>query len=135
MNTQSVRYLQNQKLIEQRKLRSCTSCKFQSYNPVDFGQVVTIKGPSYYALARQSAMNNLKSQQYIINQQNLYANMRRHPEQYPIIPWVQQMGLSPGDQRRYSNLWYRQFGTSQALPANDNFGGFYIVGSEVPYTN
>ena len=32
-------------------------------------------------------------------------------------------------------MWWRQFGTSQALPVNDNFGGFYLVGSEVGYTN
>ena len=61
--------------------------------------------------------------------------MRLHPEKFPITPWVQQMNLSVSDQRRYSNMWYRQFGTSQALPVNDNWGGFYVVGSEVPYTN
>ena len=45
------------------------------------------------------------------------------------------MNLTPGQQRAYSNLWWRQFGTSQALPANDDWGGFYCPGSDVPYTN
>ena len=68
-------------------------------------------------------------------QQDLYANMRRQPEKYPIISWVKNMNLTPAEQRQYSNLWYRQFGTSQALPVNDNWGGFFIAGSEVHYTN
>ena len=71
----------------------------------------------------------------IVRQQDLYALMRRRPELFPITSYVQQMNLSLADQRRYSNLWYRQFGTSQALPVNDVWGGFYVVGSEVPYTN
>ena len=61
--------------------------------------------------------------------------MRRRPEIFPIISSVKNIGLTQDQQKAYSNLWYRQFGTSQALPVNDNFGGFYLVGSEVPYTN
>ncbi|MBT3407225.1 hypothetical protein HN415_00935 [Candidatus Woesearchaeota archaeon] len=68
-------------------------------------------------------------------QQNLYAMMRRFPEKFPIISSVKQINLTLAQQRQYSNMWYRQFGTSQALPVNDNFGGFYLVGSDVPYTN
>ena len=71
----------------------------------------------------------------IINQQNLYTLMRLKPETFPIIPSVAFLNLPLNYKRQYSNMWYRQFGTSQALPVNDNFGGFYIVGSEVPYTN
>jgi len=76
-----------------------------------------------------------KFQYYVQNQQNLYALMRRYPNRFPIISSTQNIGLNEGQQRAYSNLWYRQFGTSQALPVNDNFGGFYLIGSNVPYTN
>jgi hypothetical protein len=61
--------------------------------------------------------------------------MRRFPEKFPIIPAVKGLNLTIPQQRQYSNNWYRQFGTSQALPVNDVWGGFYVVGSEVPYTN
>jgi hypothetical protein len=61
--------------------------------------------------------------------------MRRKPELFPITTYVQNMNLTPAEKRQYSNMWYRQFGTSQALPVNDNWGGFYLPGSEVPYTN
>ena len=71
----------------------------------------------------------------IINQQDLYTLMRLKPEIFPIISSVKRMNLPLNYQRQYSNMWYRQFGTSQALPVNDNFGGFYCPGSEVPYTN
>ena len=71
----------------------------------------------------------------IINQQDLYTMMRLKPESFPIIPSVKRLNLPLNYQRQYSNMWYRQFGTSQALPVNGNFGGFYCVGSEVPYTN
>ena len=68
-------------------------------------------------------------------QQNLYTMMRLHPEKFPIISSVKNINLTLGQQRAYSNRWYRQFGTSQALPVNDNFGGFYCQGSEVPFTS
>ena len=61
--------------------------------------------------------------------------MRLHPEKFPIISSVKKMNLTLHQQRAYSNMWYRQFGTSQALPVNDNFGGFHVVGSDVPYTH
>ena len=76
-----------------------------------------------------------KYQYYVQNQQNLYALMRRRPQLFPIISSTQNINLTPAQQRQYSTLWYRQFGTSQALPANDNFGGFYLAGSDVPYTD
>ena len=79
--------------------------------------------------------SNYNFQKYVLNQQDLYAKMRHHPELFPIISSVKGLRLTPGQQRAYSNLWYRQFGTSQALPVNDNWGGFYVVGSEVPFTN
>ena len=61
--------------------------------------------------------------------------MRLYPHRFPIISKVKNLNLTYAQKRAYSNMWWRQFGTSQALPVNDNFGGFYLVGSEVPYTN
>jgi hypothetical protein len=112
-----------------------TGYTFQSYDPTNFGQDVRVCLPSLCSLNLNCGLNQQNYQNYVLKQQNLYALMRRRPELFPIISSVKEINLSPADQRRYSNLWYRQFGTSQALPANDNFGGFYVVGSEVPFTN
>jgi hypothetical protein len=117
------------------KNKVCTTYQFQSYDPLNFGKVVSVKAPISCVLQKNCSINQYKFQQYVMNQQNTYALMRRFPERFPIIPWVQQMGLTKGQQRAYSNNWYRQFGTSNAMPVNDNWGGFYVVGSEVPYTN
>jgi hypothetical protein len=112
------------------------SChRFQSYEPLTFGQNIKICTPNTCKLQSKCNKSNYQFNKYVLGQQNLYAKMRRQPELFPIISWVKGMNLSPGQQRAYSNLWYRQFGTSQAMPVNDNWGGFYIVGSEVPYTN
>ena len=113
----------------------CSCYKFQSYGPIGFGKDIKICSPLYCNYKTLCNNNQYKFLQYVQNQQDLYANMRRNPQNYPIIPWVKEMNLKPSEQRQYSNMWYRQFGTSQALPANDDFGGFYLVGSEVPYTN
>jgi hypothetical protein len=113
----------------------CSNKKFQSYDSFTFGQNITIKSPISCRLQNICNKNEYNYQKYVLNQQNLYAMMRHHPEKFPIISSVKDINLKPNQQRAYSNLWYRQFGTSQALPVNDNFGGFYLVGSEVPYTN
>lgn len=113
----------------------CACRKFQSYNAATFGQNIKICTPISCNVQSICNKNNLQYQQYVLDQQNLYARMRRFPEQFPIITWVKNMNLTLGEQRAYSNLWYRQFGTSQALPVNSDFGGFYLPGSEVPYTN
>lgn len=115
--------------------QNCEKNTFQSYNAKNFAKEVDI----YLFSELAQRINCMKSSVYrnrLLNQQqNLYAMMRRFPEKFPIISTVKQMNLTLAQQRQYSNMWYRQFGTSQALPVNDNFGGFYCVGSEVPYTN
>ncbi len=120
---------------ENVKHLKCSCHKFQSYNPYTFGRDIKLCSPITCNVQQICNKNNLQYQQYVINQQNLYAMMRRHPEKFPITPYVQDMNLTPQQQRAYSNLWYRQFGTSQARGVNDIWGGFYVVGSEVPYTN
>ena len=125
---------QNSKSCNINKLK-CSCRKFQSYQPATFGQNIPICTPITCNVQKICSQNQYKFSKYVLNQQNLYARMRRYPEQFPIITSVKEIGLTIPQQRAYSYLWYRQFGTSQALPANDNWGGFYIPGSEVPYTN
>ena len=117
------------------KPKVCTTYRFQSYNVNNFGQDVIYKAPISCALQKNCSMNQYQFNAYVMRQQNLYTLMRRFPWKFPLIPWVSKNGLTPAEQRQYSNLWYRQFGTSQAMPANDDWGGFYCPGSEVPYTN
>ena len=114
----------------------CSSYNFQSYNPATFGKTIKLTNPIPCALQEKcnSAQNRFNAQ--ILAQQNLYASMRRRPEIFPIISSVKGLNLTLGQQRQYSNNWYRQFGTSQAIGVNSNvWGGTYIPGSEVPYTN
>ena len=130
MNQNSNRY--NSKL---KNSKICTTYKFQSYDPLTFGKVITYHRPISCAIQKNCNINQCNFNKFVWNQQNTYALMRRFPERFPIIPWTQNMNLTPGQQRQYSNNWYRQFSTSNALPCNDNWGGFYQPGSEVPYTN
>ena len=115
--------------------QNCEPVTYQSYGKFNFGKENTF----YYFSELANRINCMKSSVYrnrlLNHQQNLYAMMRRFPEKFPIISSVKQINLTLAQQRQYSNMWYRQFGTSQALPVNDNFGGFYLVGSDVPYTN
>lgn len=112
--------------------RKCTVYNFQSY---ETGKVQKYKQPISCVLQKNCSMSQYKFNKYVEGQQNLYALMRRFPERFPLISSTQNINLTPAEQRIYSNMWYRQFGTSQAMPVNDNWGGFYVVGSEVPYTN
>lgn len=113
----------------------CNCIITQSYDAATFGQNIKTCSPNACNVQLICNNDNYRFQRYVLHQQNLYALMRRFPERFPIISWVKNMNLRPGEQRAYSNLWYRQFGTSQALPANSDWGGFYVPGSEVPYTN
>ena len=113
----------------------CTCDYFQSYNKFTLGKNIKLCFTSQLWNNMLCQNNQNAVLRKIIRQQDLYALMRRYPDRFPIIPSIMQLNLSKADQRRYSNNWYRQFGTSQALPVNDNWGGFYVVGSEVPYVN
>ena len=117
------------------KEQTCKCKRFQSYNRATFGENVKICTPISCYLQKNCSINQYKFNKFVWDQQNLYAKMRRQPESFPIISSVKGLNLTLQQQRAYSNMWYRQFGTSQNLPANDNWGGFYVVGSEVPYTN
>ena len=113
----------------------CTVYNFQSYNTINLGKVIPYKAPISCSVQNNCSINQYKFNQYVANQQDTYALMRRMPEKFPLIPSSQYLCYTPQQQRFVSNRWYRQFGTSQSLPANDNWGGFYVAGSEVPYTN
>jgi hypothetical protein len=122
------------KNISKNRLK-CSCQKFQSYDRLTFGEVINTCSPISCNVTATCNKQQYNFQKYVLNQQNLYALMRRHPEKFPLIPWVSEMNLTPAQQRSYSNLWYRQFGTSQALPVNDNWGGFFLPGTETPWTN
>ena len=114
----------------------CSSYNFQSYNPSTFGKIIKLTYPLPCALQEKCNNAQYRFSRQILEQQNLYALMRRKPEIFPIISSVKGLNLTLGQQRQYSNNWYRQFGTSQAIGVNSNvWGGTYIPGSEVPYTN
>ena len=126
----------NSKRCTQNKNPLKTSTiRIQSYNLPTFGKTVNYCSPIECNVLRLCDQNQNQFNQYVQNQQNLYQLMRLYPERFPILSSVQNIGLNEWEKRKYSNLWYRQFGTSQAYPVNDNYGGFYLVGSETPYTN
>ena len=113
----------------------CSCFHYQSYNKFTLGKNIKL---CYTAQLWNNILcqNNQNAKlRKIIRQQDLYTLMRRYPERFPIISSIKQLNLSKSDQRRYSNNWYRQFGTSQSLPVNDVWGGFYVAGSDVPYVN
>ena len=132
-------YTKNYKNIYKKKncvnTKNCSCTKFQSYDAATFGQNVKICTPISCLVQLNCNNDNYRFQQYVNNQQNLYARMRRFPEQFPIISWVKDMNLNIYEQRAYSNMFYRRLGTSQSLPVNDDWGGFALTGSETPYTN
>ena len=115
--------------------QNCEPVTYQTYNKLNFGKEVTV----YYFSQLANNINCMKSSVYrnrlLNHQQNLYAMMRRFPEKFPIISSVKNMNLTLAQQRQYSNMWWRQFGTSQALPVNGNFGGFFLPGSDTPFVN
>ena len=113
----------------------CAVNKFQSYNAINFGKTIQIKSPITCNINKLNLISQYNYQKYVLSQQNLYALMRRFPEKFPIIPSVKGLNLTIGEQKQYSNNWYRQFSTSQSMPVNDVWGGTYIPGSDVPYTN
>jgi hypothetical protein len=125
INNNSNRYNQNK----------CVCRKVQSYNRLYDGKDVILCSTISCKISKICKNNQYKFDKYVNNQQNLYALMRHKPESFPIIDSVKRINLTPSQQRSYSNMWYRQFGTSQALPVNDNWGGFNLVGSDVPYIN
>jgi hypothetical protein len=124
----------NSKRCNKRIICGCNN--FQSYNPSNFGKVIKICNPTACAIKQICVKNENRFNASILAQQNLYAIMRRYPERFPIIQSVKNINLTLQEQRQYSNNWYRQFGTSQAIGVNSNVsGGSYVCGSEVPYTN
>ena len=120
---------------ELAKPQICSVFPFQSYANINFGQVVKLPLESELTSKLHCMYSNVYRIRKLNKQQNLYTMMRLYPEKFPIISSVKKINLTLAQQRAYSNRWYRQFGTSQALPVNDNFGGFYCPGSEVPFTS
>ena len=117
------------------KRSNCSENIYQSYSRNAFAKPI-----SFYTLNSLTSQlicskSNVYRLRKLNHQQNLYAMMRRFPEKFPIISSVKNMNLTLPQQRQYSNMWWRQFGTSQALPVNGNFGGFFLPGSDTPFVN
>lgn len=113
----------------------CISSKHQSYGINNFGDEINITRLSNYVNQVNCSKSNVYRHRKLIYQQNLYTMMRLYPHKFPITSKAKLLYNNKTHQRIYSNMWWRQFGTSQGLPVNDNFGGFNLVGSDVRYTN
>ena len=113
----------------------CIKSVYQTYSRKAFAKQIPIYTLNNLTQQLICSKSNVYRLRKLNHQQNLYAMMRRFPEKFPIISSVKNMNLTLAQQRQYSNMWWRQFGTSQALPVNDNFGGFFLPGSDVPFVN
>lgn len=117
------------------KKQLCSNFKYQSYNKKVFGEEIELPIMTNLSNKINCSYSKVHRIRKLNNQQNLYTMMRLNPEKFPIISSVKNMNLSLPQQRAYSNMWWKQYGTSQGLPVNDVWGGFYLVGSDVPYTS
>ena len=117
------------------KNQLCSNFKYQSYNKKVFAKEINLPIMSNLSNKINCSYSNVFRIRKLNYQQNLYTMMRLNPEKFPIISSVKNMNLSLPQQRAYSNMWWKQYGTSQSLPVNDVWGGFYLPGSDVPYTN
>ena len=117
------------------KEQLCNNIKYQTYNKKILGKEIDLPLMSNLSNNINCSYSKVYRIRKLNKQQNLYTMMRLYPERFPIISSVKNKNLTLAQQRAYSNLWWKQFGTSQSLPVNNNWGGFYLVGSDVPYTN
>lgn len=117
------------------KEQLCNLIKYQTYNKKILGKEIELPLMSNLSNQINCSYSKVFRIRKLNKQQNLYTMMRLYPEKFPIISSVKNKNLNLAQQRAYSNLWWKQFGTSQSLPVNNNWGGFYLVGSDVPYTN
>lgn len=117
------------------QMKNCSCRKFQSYGRVTLGDEIKICNPNICAVSLKCRNAEYQFNRAVLAQQNLYAEMRLHPEKFPIISAVHGLGLTSAQQRAYSNIYYKRLGASQAMPVNDNWGGFALTGSDVPYTD
>jgi len=113
----------------------CVSDRYQTYASKLLGKEIKLTSISELSNNVNCSYNKVHRIRKLNEQQNLYTMMRLHPDKFPIISSVKNMNLTYAQQRAYSNYWWRQYGTSQALPVNDVWGGFNLVGSDVPYTH
>ena len=117
------------------KRSNCNKSVYQSYGRIQLGKEVPVYTLNTLTSQLICSKSNVYRLRKLNHQQNLYAMMRRYPEKFPIISSVKNMNLTLAQQIQYSNMWWRQFGTSQALPVNGNFGGFFLPGSDTPFVN
>lgn len=117
------------------QMKGCSCQKYQSYGRITLGDEIQLCKQNVCAVSLKCRNAEYQFNKGVLAQQNLYAAMRRYPERFPIISAVYGLGLTPMQQRAYSNIYYKRLGASQAMPVNDNWGGFALTGSDVPFTD
>jgi hypothetical protein len=112
----------------------CKCVTYQNYNNYTINQQICL--PNVCRLNRICQQQKCALQTAHYNVQRRYTQMCRNPQNFPIISWTQCNGLTPAQQRLYSNMWWRRYGSQMSTGTNlIGFGATAITGSEVPYTN
>lgn len=131
-----------QKKKQQDVNRLCQKWNFQSYENYFKDKKTFLKNEC--AMAQKCQQQACQDQRDYNRAQNLLRQYRVNPQNYPIISSVKQIGLGIKDQRMYSNYWYRQIGTSNAMGSVQpgypysvypNWPGCNIRGSSTTYTD
>lgn len=135
--------LKQQQIKKQQQVnRLCQKWMFQSYENYFKDKKTFLKNEC--ALSQKCQNQACQSQKDFNRAQNLLHQYRVNPQNYPIISSVQQIGLTKPQQRQYSNYWYRQIGTSNAMGSVQpgypysvvpNWPGCNIRGSQTTYTD
>ncbi len=114
---------------------SQNNCRtFQNYNNYMENQRIILPNICRQNRIIQAQQCALQRAQNIV--QRRYTQMSRNPQNFPIISSTQYICLTPEQQRQYSNMWWRRYGSQMSTGTNlIGFGATAITGSEVPYTN
>lgn len=133
---------QQQRKKQQEVNRLCQKWMFQSYENYFKDKKTFLKNQC--ALDQKCANQQCQYERAFNRAQNLLNQYRIRPQQFPIISSTQNINLTKAEQRQYSNYWYRQIGTSNAMGSVQpgypysvvpNWPGCNIRGSQTTYTD
>ncbi len=128
--------------LKQAKQKLCQNWYFQSYENFNQNQKTSL--PNVCVMNDIVQAQQCQQQKAYNRSQNLLHQYRVNPQNYPLTSWTYKNGLTKQQQRQYSNMWYRQIGTSNACGSVqpgypysviNNWPGSYLVGSNVTYTD
>jgi hypothetical protein len=111
--------------------KNCYKTVYQDYN--NYAKDITVITPNQCIYNKTLCMQQAQFIQKQYQQQLRYSKMCRQPGKFPLISSSQKINLSPSDQRRYSNMWWRRLGSAQSTPTVSGWPGISINGSDVPY--